>query len=58
MQPINKSMYGTVKHTIRKHIEWPTVWYMNQDHSMNVCKDVVKGKGEKWVKGHKVTPRY
>ena len=35
-------MYGKVKHTIRKHIEWATFWYINHDHSMNVCKDVVK----------------
>ena len=38
-------MYGKVKHTIRKHIEGATFWYITQDHSMNVCKDVVKRRG-------------
>ena len=35
-------MYGKIKYTIRKYVEWATFWYINQDHSMNVCKDVVK----------------
>ena len=39
-------MYGKMKHTIRKHIEWVTVWNIDLDHSMNVCKDVVKGRGK------------
>ena len=36
-----------MKHTIRKHIEWVMVWYINPDHSMNVCKDVAIKKGGK-----------
>ena len=34
--------YGRIKHIIKKHIDWATIWYINQDHSMNVCKDVIK----------------
>ncbi len=29
---------------IRKHIEWPPFWHINQEHSVKVCKDVVKRK--------------
>ena len=35
---------GEIKHAIRKHVEWATFWSINKDHSMNVCKDVVKRK--------------
>ena len=40
-------MYGKVKHTIRKHIEWATFRYINQEHSMKVCNDGVKRKEKK-----------
>ena len=91
MQFINKSMYGKIKHTIRKHVEWAAFrkhvewaafrkhvewaafrkhvewaafrkhvewaafrkhveWAAFWYHSMNVCKDVVKGK-KKWRQG-------
>ena len=49
----NKSMYGKVKHTIRKHFEWATSWHKNQDHSMNVCKDEAKIET---ANGLRVTP--
>ena len=44
LQVINKSIYGEIKHTIRMHIEWDTFLYINQDHSMSVCKDEVRRK--------------
>ena len=47
LQFLNKSMYGKIKHGIRKHIEWATSWYIDQDHSTDVCKDVVIIKKKK-----------
>ena len=42
LQFINRDMCGEIEHTVRKHIEWATIWYIIQDHSMNICKEVVK----------------
>ena len=42
----NKSMYGMIKLTITKLIEWATFWCVNHDHSLNVCKMWQKKKGE------------
>ena len=39
-------MYGKMKHTIRKYIEWVTVGYINPDHSVNMCKDMAIKMGE------------
>ena len=47
MQSINKSMYGKIKHTIRKGTEWATFSYLNQDQSMNVAR-IWKKKMKKW----------
>ena len=46
-----------VKHTTRKHIDWATFWYIHQNHSMNVCKDVAKKKGRKKVKSDSQAPK-
>ena len=43
-------MCGRVKYTIRKRIEWATFWYVNQDHTINVCKDVAERKNKKGKK--------
>ena len=47
MQSINKSMYGNIKHTIRKGTEWATFSYLNQDQSMNVAR-IWKKRKKKW----------
>ena len=42
-------MYGKIKHTIRKLIEGATLWYINEDHSMKVCEDLVEKKREEKI---------
>ena len=41
LQFINESMCGEIKYTNIKHIEWAIFWYINQDPSVNVSRDVV-----------------
>ena len=48
LQFLNKSMYGKIKHGIMKHIEWATSWYIDQDHSTDVRKEVAKIKKNKY----------
>ena len=46
---INKNVHSMIKHTIREPFEWATFWYINRDHSMNVCRCVKKKNGPSYT---------
>ena len=56
LQFINKSMYGKINIPLES-IEGVALWSINQDRSMNVCKDAVKiNEKKKRPNDHRLPP--